>query len=175
MKDLDYKMRMRHEEREYERLKEMAIKADEREKREAYREITDKERMEEETIAKLKKFAERLMENTATYEDRYGAFVEVVECDEIDELLEEMTGENTKTELGAHIYFAKNGNVYKDKIAVAPAADVVEVVHGEWNKINRETTGLPWEWRCNQCGCPQDYNHNYCPNCGAKMDGERKE
>ena len=56
----------------------------------------------------------------------------------------------------------------------APAADVKEVVRGEWNKINRETTGLPWEWRCNQCGCPQDYNHNFCPNCGADMRGHKE-
>ena len=50
--------------------------------------------------------------------------------------------------------------------------DAVEVVHGRWNEINQITTGLPWKYRCNECGCPQDYKHNYCPNCGAKMDGD---
>ena len=46
------------------------------------------------------------------------------------------------------------------------------VKHGRWNEINQTTTGLPWKYRCNKCGCPQDYAHNYCPNCGARMDGD---
>lgn len=54
----------------------------------------------------------------------------------------------------------------------APTVDTVEVVHGRWNEINQNSTGLPWKYRCNECGCPQDYKHNYCPNCGAKMDKE---
>ena len=49
--------------------------------------------------------------------------------------------------------------------------DVSPVRHGHWNAINQIATGLPWKYRCNDCGCPQEYTHNYCPNCGAKMDG----
>ena len=60
----------------------------------------------------------------------------------------------------------------KSHIADAPTVDAVEVVHGRWNEINQMATGLPWKYRCNKCGCPQDYKHNYCPNCGAKMDGD---
>ena len=54
-----------------------------------------------------------------------------------------------------------------------PTADVVEVKHGEWVK---EGCGL---LVCNKCkfeyahaGMP-DEGLNYCPNCGAKMDGRR--
>ncbi len=54
----------------------------------------------------------------------------------------------------------------------ANTVDAVGVVHGRWNEINQSTTGLPWKYRCDKCGCPQDYAHNYCPNCGAKMDGD---
>lgn len=55
-------------------------------------------------------------------------------------------------------------------------ADVVQVRHGKWKKIG--------EWgrvyRCNQCGNFLDFDGvnagrgdaNFCPNCGAKMDGE---
>ena len=50
-----------------------------------------------------------------------------------------------------------------------PAADVATVRHGHWNTINQITTGLPWKYRCSDCGCPQEYTHNYFPNCGAKM------
>ena len=59
-----------------------------------------------------------------------------------------------------------------NRIGEQPTVDAVPVVHGRWNEINQITTGLPWKYRCNECGCPQDYKHNYCPNCGAKMDGD---
>lgn len=53
-----------------------------------------------------------------------------------------------------------------------PPADVVEVRHGDWEE---HTYG---ELKCSVCGIVQeDYPHryNYCPVCGAKMDGERRE
>lgn len=58
----------------------------------------------------------------------------------------------------------------RDKINKIPAADVAPVRHGHWNAINQIATGLSWKYRCNDCGCPQKYTHNYCPNCGARMD-----
>ena len=53
-----------------------------------------------------------------------------------------------------------------------PRADVVEVKHGRWvrceNFVDIE--------KCSLCGVgfvyPRFYKYNYCPNCGAKMDGE---
>ena len=59
-----------------------------------------------------------------------------------------------------------------------PNADVTPVRHGRWEKQN----GL---YSCSECGktCPYDVQAdvieywacNYCPNCGAKMDGELNE
>lgn len=51
-----------------------------------------------------------------------------------------------------------------------PAADVVEVKHGEWKQDGIAAV----------CGVCQSYivieqyekELNYCPNCGAKMDGK---
>ena len=56
-----------------------------------------------------------------------------------------------------------------------PAVDAVEVVHGEWEK--RMNIGvLTW---CSECGWMKhqedERKYNYCPNCGAKMDGQRRE
>lgn len=51
---------------------------------------------------------------------------------------------------------------------------VEKVWRGEWNNINPVVLkpGVPWVCRCAKCGCPQDYRHNFCPNCGeAKTDG----
>ena len=56
-------------------------------------------------------------------------------------------------------------------IGSLPAADVAPVRHGHWNDINPAVLkpGVNWVCRCSECGCPQDYKHNYCPNCGARM------
>lgn len=61
-----------------------------------------------------------------------------------------------------------------------PAADVAPVVHGRWE---REPASY-WRWtpsgavavtrttyRCGLCGRGTAVKSNYCPNCGAKMDG----
>ncbi len=60
------------------------------------------------------------------------------------------------------------------EIRKLPAADVAEVVHGEWigNK------GGFWEMAtCSMCD--EEYPcvgmaPNFCPNCGARMDGAAK-
>lgn len=59
-------------------------------------------------------------------------------------------------------------------VAELPAVDVAPVRHGRWNDINPAVLkpGVNWVCRCSECGCPQDYKHNYCPNCGARMDGK---
>ena len=59
-------------------------------------------------------------------------------------------------------------------VVILPAADVSPVRHGRWEK----QSGL---YSCSECGktCPYDvqadvieyWTCNYCPNCGAKMDG----
>lgn len=67
-------------------------------------------------------------------------------------------------------------------IEILPAADVAPVVHGRWDDSGRYTfPGGSTAVRCTNCGCTlteSEYhlnNWNYCPVCGAKMDGERKD
>lgn len=54
-------------------------------------------------------------------------------------------------------------------IKESPAVDVAQVVHGKWI-FNDDW----WEFRCTNCGKPigNIKKYNFCPNCGAKMDGE---
>ena len=63
-----------------------------------------------------------------------------------------------------------------DKSIGEKMEDVQPVKHGQWVQdavYVDETTGEPClAWFCNQCGEPQMVGTNYCPNCGAKMDGE---
>ena len=56
-----------------------------------------------------------------------------------------------------------------------PAADVAPVKHGHWVK---EKPDVLIHWHCSVCkNCYylEEPNANYCPNCGAKMDGGDNE
>lgn len=58
-----------------------------------------------------------------------------------------------------------------------PDADVAEVIHGEWIYVDGDIGYNVY--RCSKCGkvisLDEKEIYNYCPNCGAKMDGERKD
>ena len=65
------------------------------------------------------------------------------------------------------------------EIREMPAADVVEVVHGEWLRSDDDWNSLT-TIQCSSCGeewCFETdddvslLNYKHCPNCGAKMDG----
>lgn len=57
--------------------------------------------------------------------------------------------------------------------------DVAPVVHARWEEVEE----FPWgdcHWKCSACGIewcfiegtPEDNGTRFCPNCGAKMDGD---
>lgn len=62
----------------------------------------------------------------------------------------------------------------------APAADVAPVRHGWWLHSHYEDCSEHFEIvKCSNCGC-EAYamafyvrGGNFCPNCGARMDGAR--
>lgn len=59
----------------------------------------------------------------------------------------------------------------------APAADVVEVVHGYWILSYTNPYGDPniknrTQKICSCCGWTNACRYAFCPNCGAKMDGK---
>lgn len=58
-------------------------------------------------------------------------------------------------------------------LEAVPAADVAPVVHGRW--IEHEFEDEPCfgtDYECSACGKFQYEDTRYCPNCGAKMDGD---
>ena len=72
---------------------------------------------------------------------------------------------------------------YRGLVESAPTADVAEVKHGEWlcEPLDKH---FKVEVTCSACGWfavdnydayvdPRDFE--YCPNCGAKMDGGKTE
>jgi len=66
-------------------------------------------------------------------------------------------------------------------MTVLKTSECVPVVHGRWNEI--EDYWGDYHYQCSVCGeewnldagTPVENNMNYCPNCGAKMDGERRD
>ena len=64
--------------------------------------------------------------------------------------------------------------------AIRPA-DVAPVRHGRF--VPFEDALMDTCWECSECGLefyladggtPKENSYNYCPNCGARMDGEGK-
>lgn len=74
-----------------------------------------------------------------------------------------------------------DGHTSKDvrRLLSIPAADVAPVVHGRWIHSRYENCSEQFELvKCSQCN-HEAYamafyvrNGNYCPNCGARMDGD---
>lgn len=60
----------------------------------------------------------------------------------------------------------------KERIGDTPTVDAVLVRHGKWvtGKYNDELS-VPCCSECNAFVTLSPYGLNYCPNCGAKMDG----
>ena len=51
-----------------------------------------------------------------------------------------------------------------------PTVDAVPVVHGRWTPKMYDNSYILCH--CSECGSPNARERNYCPNCGAKMDGD---
>lgn len=85
--------------------------------------------------------------------------------------------EALKNEIATSTEPFNTGSVFR-AINRQAAADVAPVVHGRWDDSGRYTfPGGGTAVRCTECGCAltvSEYhlnNWNYCPVCGAKMDG----
>lgn len=71
--------------------------------------------------------------------------------------------------------FTKLIGVLVKRIDEAPTLDYAPVRHGEW--VTKPDGFIPAEICCSECGKRYNffYKPNYCPNCGAKMDGGKKD
>ena len=66
----------------------------------------------------------------------------------------------------------KSVHAWNRRVGELPTVDVQEIKHGEWREHNKI-------YICSQCGYSFENEgyiafFNYCPNCGARMDGEGK-
>ena len=92
---------------------------------------------------------------------------------ELNHRLNFLMGEN-----GEYDHYTSGFDEAVTRVENFPDADVAPVVHGRWDDSGRYTypsgnTAV----RCTNCGCAlteSEYrlnNWNYCPVCGARMDG----
>ena len=66
----------------------------------------------------------------------------------------------------------------RDMLNDQPTIEAVPVVHGEWEEITDDWSDETI-YRCSVCGedfvtidcTPVENLYNFCPNCGAKMEG----
>ena len=57
------------------------------------------------------------------------------------------------------------------KVCSAPAADVAPVVHGRWVTHYQSGTPVAEGYVSTCCDMWNNRKSDYCPHCGAKMDG----
>lgn len=57
-----------------------------------------------------------------------------------------------------------------------PTIEAEPVKHGRWIENSDPGQNINEHYMCSECGCTFHNwaNDNYCPNCGARMDGEDK-
>lgn len=84
-------------------------------------------------------------------------------------MIEYITKEQAKDICGLMSSFNEHAQYLKSKIDELPPADVAPVRHGRWTRIDYHDA------RCSECGHKTYYPDRislYCPECGARMDGE---
>ena len=65
-------------------------------------------------------------------------------------------------------------SILKHHASHGGTVDAVEVVHGRWvHHYNDSGEPIDDKWYCSECHMCNGHKRTwYCPNCGAKMDGD---
>ena len=83
--------------------------------------------------------------------------------------------QSIKNEDDSHLDDYYRAGLFESEMVIKnlPAADVAPVVHGKWGLESDEDMPNPMFKLvvCSVCGEKANDTYNYCPNCGARMDG----
>lgn len=91
----------------------------------------------------------------------------LIDADELKERAYEMILEDPDAFNGGWSVNA----VTTEEIDESPTIEAVPVVHGEWTKMYGSCMYV-FSFRCSECNRLVEFDTNFCPNCGAKMDGK---
>lgn len=98
----------------------------------------------------------------------------------MDEYIEREATVKLLRSLGSRDYRREKGTIQEAIKMVSfpeytPSADVAPVCHGQWETSSDRPDSLI----CSVCKCGFDMwkhdPHNFCPNCGSKMDGGKND
>lgn len=97
---------------------------------------------------------------------------EYIERKKLEEAFDNADPDVCESDLDGHSNWGFGRENVRVVIRGIPAADVAQVVHGRWET----NSDRPDTLICSICKCGFDMwkhdQHNYCPNCGSKMDLE---
>ena len=96
---------------------------------------------------------------------------EYIERKKLEEAFDNADPDVCESDLDGHSDWGFGRENVRDVIRGVPAADVAPVVHGR--KIENGNIGC--FGLCSLCSECLPYGANYCPNCGARMDGDSDE
>jgi hypothetical protein len=121
----------------------------------------------------------------AKYIDKSELYKEIAELEELSRKRVVDTPTNSPA-YARYVAQLDERTMLKHKIADTHAADVAPVVHGKWISVENPQWRAYSHDKCSICGWWNTKNAlcydgirkpghslNYCPNCGAKMDGDR--
>lgn len=63
------------------------------------------------------------------------------------------------------------GFIIQKVIEEFPTIATMPVAHGRWVEYMPVLGAGDLQTHCSECGLTNDVRTDYCPNCGAKMDG----
>lgn len=91
-----------------------------------------------------------------------------------DKLMKELEKVESEVLSPADIVWNNAVNLCIKTAKSQPTVDAAPVVHGEW-RLDLYTAKYGNPYRCSECKEEYGDTYNYCPNCGAKMDGGKDE
>ena len=96
--------------------------------------------------------------------------IEYYRCTRCNKYFEEQCDIATKDTEKESLYVLAALKCCIDLFQNFPTVDAAEVVHGQWDAVF-EYEDFQYA-HCSVCGKRSEYMTKFCPNCGAKMDGD---
>lgn len=77
------------------------------------------------------------------------------------------------------IYLSQHDQEKREALKIVYQAFLDSTIHptrktGKWVSNGVEAFGVVEYWVCDQCYDQSKYRTNFCPSCGARMDGDAK-